>query len=190
MSIKLSDYDPAVMQGATIDAQEDVTVVDDLTVNDDLTVSGLATVAETLAVGGDVTLSGDLIGIKKEIQIDLVPTTIAITVGQSGATFFATLASGTQTFTLPAVATGLQYTFICGSAAGEILIDQAASEVITITTFAAVGADADTGIVAPAGGTGIKNTAASNAVGDSLTLISDGVGWYGVGITSGIWASQ
>lgn len=121
-----------------------------------------------------------------------VPTAAetVVTAAQSGTTFLATKGSATQTFTLPAVAAGLKYTFICGHASGEILIDQAASEVIVVTTFAAVGADADTAIVTTAAGTGIKNTAATNAVGDSVTLVSDGVGWYGVGITSGIWASQ
>ena len=129
-------------------------------------------------------------GIPGGLQIDATAATIAITAAQTGTTFVAKKDSATQTYTLPAVAAGLKYTFICGAAGGEILIDQAASEVIIITTFAAVGADADTAIVTTAAGTGIKNTAGSNAIGDSITLVSDGVGWYGVGISSGIWASQ
>lgn len=116
--------------------------------------------------------------------------TIALTAAQSNTVFLATKTSGTQTFTLPAVAAGLTYTFICGHASGEILVTPTGSVVTTITTFGAVGADADTAIVATAAGTGIKNTAATNAIGDSVTLISDGVGWYGIGITSGIWATQ
>lgn len=156
----------------------------------------------TLSVTGAITATGGVVGavtgtasaVSGTVNGGMVTTasdaTIAVTAAQSGCTFLATKGSATQTYTLPAVAAGLKYTFICGHASGEILIDQAASEVITITTFAAVGADADTAIVAPAGGTGIKNTAATNAIGDSVTLVSDGVGWYGVGITSGIWASQ
>lgn len=207
MAIKLSDYDPAVKQGAVIDAKEDITVVDDLTVSDDLTVTGLATVGETLGVTGATTLSSTLAvtgtltqtgdasftgatnGLKSTVTVG-TDATYTLTAAESGGTWFATATSGTQTYTLPAVAAGLMYSFVCGHANGEILIDQAASEVITITTFAAVGADADTAIVAPAGGTGIKNTAASNAVGDCITLISDGTGWYSLGITCGIWASQ
>ena len=193
MTINLSDYDPALKYGANIDAPQDVSVVDDLTVNDDLAVSGLATIGETLAVTGVATFTAAPVFTANPVnfhQTDLTAATITVTAAQTGGTFLATKASATQTYTLPAVAAGLRYTFVCGSAAGEILIDQVASEVITITSFAAVGADADTGIVAPAGGTGIKNTAATNAVGDSVTLFSDGVGWYGIGITSGIWASQ
>lgn len=183
MTVYLEDYIPVVRyQG--LNTQKAVSL------GSTLAVTGAVTMASTLAVTGAASFSGAVNGIKHEFQTDLTAATIAITAAQSGATFMATKASATQTYTLPAVAAGLVYTFICGHASGEILIDQAASEVITITAFAAVGVDADTGIVAPAGGTGIKNTAATNAVGDSLTLISDGTGWYGVGITSGIWASQ
>ena len=63
MTLKLSDYDPAVKQGAVVDAQTDVTVVDDLTVNDDLAVVGLVTIGETLAVVGSVLTSGPTSGI-------------------------------------------------------------------------------------------------------------------------------
>lgn len=116
--------------------------------------------------------------------------TIAVAAADTGKVYLATKSSATQTFTLPAVAAGLTYTFICGHASGEILINPTGSVVFTVTSFAAVGADADTAIVTTAAGTGIKNTAATNAIGDSVTLVSDGVGWYGIGITSGIWASQ
>lgn len=155
--------------------------------------TGAVTMADTLAVTGVATFTVAPVFTVNPIffhQTDASAATISVTAAMNGGTFLATKGSATQTYTLPAVAAGLKYTFICGHAGGEILIDQAGVEVITITSFAAVGADADTGIVAPAGGTGIKNTAATNAIGDSITLVSDGVGWYGVGITSGIWASQ
>jgi hypothetical protein len=128
-----------------------------------------------------------------QMESPFVTTTEAtrtLTVAESGTVFLCTASSGTQTFTLPAADAGVRYTFICGHADGEILVDPNGSEAIKVTAFAAVGADADTAIVAPAGGTGIKNTAATNAVGDSIMLVSDGTGWYGVGISSGIWASQ
>lgn len=148
-----------------------------------LAVTGAVTLASTLAVTGAVTGP-------RFFQTDASAATITLTAAMSGGVFLATKGSATQTYTLPAVAAGLMFTFICGHASGEILVDQAGSEVITITSFAAVGADADTGIIATAAGTGIKNTAGTNAIGDSITLVSDGVGWYSVGISSGIWASQ
>lgn len=185
MTINIEEHLPVVKeQGLNTDKNADF----DGTLN----VAGASTltgaITATGGVVGDVT--GDVTGgITSPIQIDTADA-ITVTAAQSGTTFFANRGSTTQTYTLPAVAVGLKYTFITINAASETLIDQVASEVITVTSFAAVGADADTGIIAPAGGTGIKNTAATNAVGDSLVLVSDGVGWYGVGITSGIWASQ
>lgn len=153
---------------------------------------GDGTTIASVAMSGDATISSaGVIAVTNFVrETEVVTANEAVLVGDSGKVYFNNAGSATQTYTLPAVAAGLIYTFVLTNAGGEILIDQAASEVITITTFAAVGADADTSIVAPAGGTGIKNTAATNAVGDSITLISDGTGWYGVGISSGIWASQ
>lgn len=116
--------------------------------------------------------------------------TIAITAAQTGTVFLATKSSATQVFTLPAAAAGLTYTFICGHASGEILVNPTGSIATTFTAFATVGVDADTTIVTLSAGTGFKNTAATNAIGDSITVVSDGTNWFGVGITSGIWATQ
>lgn len=109
--------------------------------------------------------------------------TATYTDADSGKIVIATKGSATQTFTLPAAAAGLEFTFVCGHASGEILIDQAGSEVINCK--ASEGGAA----VATAAGTGIKNTAATNVLGDSITLVSDGTSWYATN-QSGIWASQ
>lgn len=109
--------------------------------------------------------------------------TLTLTNEDSGRVIIATKASATQTFTLPAASAGLEFTFVCGHASGEILIDQAGSEVIN-TKAANAGA-----AIATAAGTGIKNTAATNILGDSVVLVSDGTAWYTVN-QSGIWASQ
>jgi hypothetical protein len=99
--------------------------------------------------------------------------------------------SSTQVFTLPDVANaGCMFTFIAGHADTEIQFKSAAVATCVITHHAAVGADADTAIVTDASCEGgIKNTAASNAIGDSITIVSDGTRWLGVGIASGIWAT-
>jgi hypothetical protein len=89
----------------------------------------------------------------------------------------ATKNSATQTYTLPAVAEGLTYTFVCGHADGEILVNPTGTVSFTGTGFATVA------------GTGIKNTAATNVVGDTVTLVSDGVGWYATNV-QGTWATQ
>lgn len=111
--------------------------------------------------------------------------------GDSNTVYIATKSSATQTFTLPAasLAAGVCYTFICGHASGEINVVAAGTDDVIATVFAAVGADADTSIVTTTD-KGVKNTGATNAVGDQITLVSDGVSlWYGVGIACGIWAT-
>lgn len=186
MAVLLEDHLPVVKYNG-LNTDKAVAMGSTLAVTGAITATGGVVGAVTGAVLGDVT--GNVVGGIKSPTVSGIAD-VVVTAAQSGTTFFATETSGTQLFTLPAVAAGLKYTFVCNHAGGEILIDQAASEVITITTFAAVGADADTAIVTTAGGTGIKNSAGTNAIGDSVTLVSDGTGWFGVGITSGIWASQ
>lgn len=154
------------------------------------TLSGAYTFSGVTSFTGGVTFSSTTNGIRRQVARG-TDVTISVAAGQSGIVFVAMGASGTQTYTLPSVATaGLTYTFICGHASGEILVTPAASQPIIITAFTAVGVDADTAIVAPTAGTGVKNSAATNAIGDSLTLVSDGTSWFGIQIASGIWASQ
>ena len=127
----------------------------------------------------------------ESVPVTTTAASVAVAASDSGTTYHATASSGTQTFTLPAAGAGLRYTFICGHASGEILITPASGDAINIMTFSAVGADADTARVAPAAGTGIKNTAATNVVGDTCVLEAvDTTTWYGIGVTAGIWASQ
>ena len=153
---------------------------DGLNTAKDGTLSGAYTFSGALTLSGAVGFTAGVTGIRRTAEIQLTGTGDTLTTAESGATIIATKASATQTFVLPSAATaGLFYTFICGSAAGEILIN--------IITKATNDAGAS---VAPAGGTGIKNTAATNVLNDYLTLVSDGVDtWYTVA-QSGIWASQ
>ena len=179
MARKLEDYIPPIKEDG-IYTEKNIQTTGNMAVGGTGTYTGVQTFAATPVFTAGVprgfsTTSAD---------------TIAVGAADTGKVYLATKSSATQTFTLPAVAAGLTYTFICGHASGEILINPTGSVVFTITSFAAVGADADTGIVTTSAGTGIKNTAATNAIGDSITLVSDGVGWYGVGISSGIWATQ
>jgi hypothetical protein len=97
-----------------------------------------------------------------------------------------TRSATTVTFTLPAAIAGLQYTFVCGHADSEILIDPQAGDAIVTKTHPSD----DGAALAPAAGTGIKNTAATNVAGDHITLVAlDGTTWYGIA-QAGVWASQ
>lgn len=133
---------------------------------------------------------GAYLGVRRTV-VTTTASALTLTADDTGNTYYATASSGTQTFTLPAAAAGLEFTFVCGHASGEILITPATGDAIRTMAFSAVGSDADTAAVAPAAGTGIKNTAASNVIGDNITLrCLDGTTWQGIGIAVGIWASQ
>jgi len=111
--------------------------------------------------------------------------TEAVASTESGKVFVQTRSSTTVTYTLPAAAAGLTYTFVCGHANSEILITPAAGDAIVTIIHSAQ----DGSALAPAAGTGIKNTAATNVAGDSITLVClDGTTWYGTSIV-GLWAS-
>lgn len=179
MSKLLESYVPVVME-AGLNTNKAVAFGSTLAVTGAATFAG----AVTFAVAPTVTAGSPL------NFVTTTADTIAVTAAQTSSVFLATKASATQVFTLPAAAAGLNYTFICGHASGEILINPTGSIATTFTTFAAVGADADTAIVTLSAGTGLKNTAATNAIGDSIRLVSDGTNWFGIGITSGIWATQ
>ncbi len=99
----------------------------------------------------------------------------------------ATLGSGTQTFLLPSAAIpGLSFTFVCGSAAGEILVNPATGLGQNFSIKASEGGAS----VVTAVNTGIKNTAATNVLDDRITVVSDGLlTWWAI-MQSGIWASQ
>lgn len=184
MSVLIENYIPVIKyQGFNTEK--------DIVSSGAFTLSGVATLSGAANFSGAVAFTGSTSGVKRSAVVG-TSATYALSSALSGTVYVATKTSATQTYNLPAVATsaGSIFTFICGHADGEILVTPKSGEAIVITTFAAVGADADTSIVAPAAGTGIKNTAGSNAVGDNLTLVCDGTKWIGVGITGGIWASQ
>ncbi len=112
--------------------------------------------------------------------------TEAVTADESGKVFVQTRSSTTVTYQLPAAQAGLEYTFVCGHASSEILITPATGDAIVTKIHAAENGTA----LAPAAGTGIKNTAATNVAGDFIRLVAlDDTTWYGVGM-AGLWASQ
>jgi hypothetical protein len=113
--------------------------------------------------------------------------TATLTANDSGKTIVGTATSGTQTFTLPAAAkAGLVYTFVNGHASNEILINVATGDNVIGKIH---GAENATGILT-ATSTGIKNTAATDVVGDFCTLVSaGGTTWYMTAV-AGVWATQ
>lgn len=149
---------------------------------------GETTFAGALEVTGDLQVGGSIVesgGSVKQVAATTAETE-TVDVAESGKVFVQTRASTTVTYTLPAAAAGLTYTFVCGDAGSEILITPQSGDAIVTKIHAAENGTA----LAPAAGTGIKNTAATNVAGDSITLTAlDGTTWYGTSII-GLWASQ
>ena len=139
-----------------------------------------------LAVSASLANTGTSAGSRLEAEV-VASGNKTVTAAMSGRVFLATASSGTQTFTLPDAGTapGYLYKFICGHADGEILITPAAGDKIRCKATEDAGAS-----VAPAAGTGIKNTAATNVIGDHIELVFDGVDTWHMTGQSGIWASQ
>ena len=147
--------------------------------------SGTTTLAGNTSVTGAAAFTNSTSGIRRTVSVTTADT-IAITADDSGKVYFATKASATQVFTLPTAATaGLQYTFVCGHADGEIHVAVTGAQDIAGKTH---GAENATGIISTATTGLLKNTAASNVVGDFATLVSDGVSrWYMVTV-AGVWS--
>lgn len=152
------------------------------------TIAGAVTLSGAVTMSGAVAMSGVLTNTSGKIDkvTSTSASTLTLTSADSGSTVICTKTSATQTFTLPSAATaGLRFTFVTTSAASEVLVNPVTAQTIQIKATVDQGAS-----VVTAAGTGIKNTAATNVVGDSIMLISDGgTAWISIA-QSGIWASQ
>lgn len=163
MAIKIEDLLPGIKENG-LNTDENVVIGGNLSVTGAITDAG-GTVAQAAAITAE---------------------TEAVSASESGKLFVQTRSSTTVTFSLPPAAPGLKYTFVCGHADSEILINPASGDAIVGKTH---GAENGTGI-APTAGTGIKNTAATNVVGDFCTLVAlDNTTWYMTAV-AGVWASQ
>lgn len=119
-----------------------------------------------------------------QVKLPVISKSANFTVlaGQSGSTFIATAVD--VVFTLPATAAGLRYTIISkapSGGAGVKISPQAADKIMgTAGTVAFSSLDDKDAI----------NTGATDAEGDSMTLVGDGVdGWFIVNST-GVWARE
>jgi len=173
MARDISEYLPPIKEDGLYTAEP-------VSFGSTLAVTGAATFSSSLAVTGVVS------GHKRPASVVTGDTTL--TAALSGTTYIDTKGSATTTFSLPDAGTtqGISFTFICGNASGEILINPATGDAIKGKTH---GAENGAGI-APAAGTGIKNTAATNVVGDFCTLVFDGVDTWWMTSVAGVWASQ
>lgn len=151
------------------------------------TISGSKTLSGTTSLSGTVAFTGATTGVRRAATITTTAE-VTVTAAQSGMVFVATADTGTQVFTLPAAATpGLEYTFSCGHASGEIrvAVGTAGDNIIGKTH----GAENATGISTTATTGLLLNTAANNVVGDFCTLVSDGGTSYRMVAVAGVWSA-
>jgi hypothetical protein len=124
----------------------------------------------------------------KDIRI-FSGTTATITVAESdsGKVYIGKRSSSTQIFTLPSASTaGLTYTFICGDVGGMVQIKGQSGDTINCKSNAD---GTDRVSVSVAADTGIRNNAATNVLGDNITLVSDGITTWWMTAQSGIFSS-
>ena len=138
-------------------------------------VTGAATFASTVAVTGNLTVTGTIAGptVGKVVTTALVGATVVLTAANSGTTYINAATSGTPSFTLPAVANGLRFTFITGSTTAGFTVTTGTAAVIHAKTSAT-----GTAITSTATSGSLINTQATAVVGDAITLICDGTNWY------------
>ena len=124
----------------------------------------------------------------KDIRIwSNTTATITVAASDSGTTYIAKRSSSTQTFTLPSASTaGLTYTFINGHVDGMIYIKGQSGDTINCKSNAD---GTDRVSVSVAATTGLRNNAATNVLGDNITLVSDGISTWWMTAQSGIFSS-
>ena len=181
-ALTFTDASAQIIPGATsLLFRDTANAATNLSITDAVAVTVRAGI--TITTGGLAITAGAVTGLKRNPFIDAAGSD-TLTAARSGEVILAGEA-GVQTYTLPAATvTGATYKFVCENAGGEILVTPVGTDTMSIQA-AANGAS-----VVTAGGTGIKNTAATNVVGDHITIVADGVSqWNCIGI-SGTWATQ
>lgn len=122
-------------------------------------------------------------GLKKPVTAGTAGVTLVA--ADSGRVLISTKTSATQTFVLPAASNaGATFHFVCTSAASEMLVNVATGDNVQLK------ASEGGASVVTAASSGCKNTAATNVVGDSITLVADGTTTWIAIQQSGIWATQ
>lgn len=153
MAIDLKNYEPVLMAGGAL------TVPGALAVTGTSAFTGVATFTAapvfTAAPSGPQT--------RTIVNSALVGATVVLTAAQSGGIFINRSTSGSPSWTLPTLADGLFYTFICGNTTAGFTITGA--QLIQAKTSATGTAITST--------TTITNTQATAVVGDTLTIVGD-----------------
>lgn len=165
------------------DTQVGIQVAGGITTAKPVVLSGTAA---TLAVGGTLAVTGATSFTVAPTGPATSPTassagtgaTVVLTAADSGKVLINKSTGGAPSWTLPAVADGLKFTFVCGNTTAGFTITggvvhlktSASGTVLTSTTT-------------------VTNTQGTAIVGDFLSIVSDGTAWWTVS-QSGIFAAS
>lgn len=175
-NLYIENYEPEVSQAGGLKTKKPVT---------------LSGTGATLAVGGTSTFTGAATfaaapvftaaptGPTARLVTDsaLVGATVALTAAQSGQVFNNRSTSGSPSWTVPAAANGLWFTFTVSDVTTGFTITGGTFKFKTTATGTALS------------GTTVTNTQATAVVGDTITFVCDGTVWRMVA-QSGIFAAS
>lgn len=142
----------------------------------------LSGTAATLTVGGATTFTVAPTGPMGRVVASsaLVGATVVLTTADSGKVLVNASTSGSPSWTLPAPANGLWFTFVTGNTTAGFTVTSAAAVIHAKTT--ATGTAITTT-------TTLTNTQGTAVVGDTITIVCDGTTWWMVA-QSGIFAAS
>lgn len=161
-NLQIEDYVPVVAQNQGINTGYSMNVGGNLSVTGTTTFTTAPTGPSVSAVSTSA----------------LVGATVVLTAADSGKTFINVSTSGSPSWTLPAAANGLKYTFVCGNTTAGF----------TVTAAGTIHAKTNAAGTAVSGTT-LTNTQGTAVVGDTITLVSDGTAWW-MTAQSGIFAAS
>lgn len=138
--------------------------------------SGNVTAPGTLAATGAITGPA----IKTTVNSALVGATVVLTAADSGKVLINVSTSGSPSWTLPAKANGLNFTFVTGNTTAGFTVT-ASDAVIHLKTSASGTVLTTT--------TTMTNTQGTAIVGDFISIVCDGTAWWTVS-QSGIFAAS
>lgn len=171
----LGQYNAAVRQnGVRLSANEPLVAAGTNTLSGATTLSGTTTVSGAFSATSTAAFTSAPTGpqVRSTSSSAAVGATVVLTAADSGKVLINASTSGSPSWTLPAAANGLYYTFVCGNTTAGFTVTAAGTiHAKTSATGTAVS------------GTTLTNTQATAVVGDAITLVSDGTAWWVVAQT-------
>lgn len=181
MARKLEQYTPLLRETGELRTGLP-TVLESTLASGTQTITGNMSVSGTSTFTGAVTLTTGATGPQTRLTSSsaAVGATVVLTAADSGKVLINASTSASPSWTLPAKANGLYFTFVCGNTTAGFTVT-AADAVIHFKTSASGTVLTST--------TTLTNTQGTAIVGDTISIVCDGTAWWMVA-QSGIFAAS